>query len=139
MGGTLTGFVLYDESSGACALHKRAHYAAGPGPGGDRGGGKALTAQRGMGMEHLTVLVHGTTLVTNGIIERRGARAGMLTTTGLSDVADSGTERRYDLFGLRLRFPVPLVPRRLCAAHVVPCFRGFGRMPAQRAWRCGCR
>src|SRR5262249_52533975 len=58
-------------------------------------------------------IVHGTTLVTNAVIERRGAVTGMLATTGFSDILDMGFERRYDLFDLRVTYPPPLIPRRL--------------------------
>ena len=56
-------------------------------------------------------IVHGTTLVTNAVIERNGAKTGMITTTGLADALDMGEEKRYDLFDLRLVFPEPLIPR----------------------------
>src|SRR5262249_22880074 len=56
--------------------------------------------------------VHGTTLVTNALIERSGARLGLITTRGFRDILEMGTEQRYDIFDLFLRFPDPLVPRR---------------------------
>ncbi len=59
------------------------------------------------------VVVHGTTLVTNALIERRGARVGMLTTEGYRDVLEIGTELRYDTFDLQLERAAPLVERRL--------------------------
>ena len=58
-------------------------------------------------------IAHGTTLVTNAVIERRGANTGMLVTAGFRDILDMGFEQRYDLFDLRLTWPDPLVPRRL--------------------------
>lgn len=58
-------------------------------------------------------LVHGTTLVTNALIERRGARTALLTTKGFRDVVQMGREHRYDLYDLEIEMPVPLVPRRL--------------------------
>src|SRR5690606_17875196 len=58
---------------------------------------------------------HGTTLVTNALIERRGALTGMLVTSGFRDTFDIGQEQRYDLYDLRLRFADPLVPRELRA------------------------
>ena len=57
-------------------------------------------------------IVHGTTLVTNAIIERKGgARMGLLTTAGFRDILEMGTEQRYDIYDLFLQFPEPLVPR----------------------------
>jgi N-methylhydantoinase A/oxoprolinase/acetone carboxylase beta subunit len=61
-------------------------------------------------------VVHGTTLVTNALIERRGAVVGLITTHGFRDVLEVGTELRYDTFDLKLRRAEPLVPRRLRAA-----------------------
>ena len=58
-------------------------------------------------------LIHATTLVTNGILERKGARVGLITTAGFRDVLEIGREPRYDLFDLNLDKPAPLVPRSL--------------------------
>ena len=57
--------------------------------------------------------VHGTTLVTNAIIERRGNRTGIVTTRGHEDALEIGLGERYDLYDLFLPFPAPLVERRL--------------------------
>jgi N-methylhydantoinase A len=59
------------------------------------------------------VLVHGTTLATNAIIERRGARTALIATEGFRDVLDIGTESRYDQYDLTIEKPAPLVPRAL--------------------------
>ncbi len=56
-------------------------------------------------------IVHGTTLVTNALIERRGAVVGLVTTAGFRDTLEMGRELRYDSFDLFLRSPEPLVPR----------------------------
>jgi N-methylhydantoinase A len=58
-------------------------------------------------------VVHGTTLVTNAIIERDGAKTALFATAGTADVLDIGREVRYDLYDLDIVFPQPLVPRRL--------------------------
>jgi N-methylhydantoinase A len=57
-------------------------------------------------------LVHGTTLVANALIERKGARTGLITTRGFRDVLEIGREHRFDLYDLFLEMPRPLVPRR---------------------------
>jgi N-methylhydantoinase A len=57
--------------------------------------------------------VHGTTLATNALIERRGARTALLTTEGFRDVLEIGYEGRYDPMDLRLEKRPPLVPREL--------------------------
>lgn len=57
-------------------------------------------------------VVHGTTLVSNALIERKGAVTGLLTTQGFRDLLESGREQRYDLYDLFLEMPTPLVPRQ---------------------------
>ncbi len=58
-------------------------------------------------------LVHGTTLVTNALIERKGAPTALLTTAGFRDALEIGREHRYELYDLNLELPNPLVPRHL--------------------------
>ncbi len=59
------------------------------------------------------VLIHGTTLATNALIERKGARTALLTTAGFRDVLEMGYEKRYEHYDLELELPAPLVPREL--------------------------
>ena len=73
---------------------------------------QAIAADTGKQFEVVEV-VHGTTLVTNTIIERNGARTGLLVTTGTRDVLDIARELRYDLYDLDLEIPTPLVPAEL--------------------------
>jgi N-methylhydantoinase A len=61
----------------------------------------------------IDVFVHGTTLATNAIIERRGARTALIATDGFRDVLDIATESRYDQYDLTIEKPQPLVPRAL--------------------------
>ena len=58
-------------------------------------------------------MIHGTTLVTNAIIERSGVKTALLTTYGFRDTLEIARERRYDISDLFLEMPEPLVPRRL--------------------------
>jgi len=59
------------------------------------------------------VLVHGTTLVANAIIERKGSRTALLTTAGFRDALELARGRRYELYDLMVENPTPLVPRHL--------------------------
>ena len=59
------------------------------------------------------VLIHGTTLATNALIERKGAKTALLTTSGFRDVLEMGYEKRYEHYDLELELPAPLVPRDL--------------------------
>ena len=58
-------------------------------------------------------IIHGTTLVTNALIERSGARTALLTTAGFRDAVEIGNEGRYDIYDLGLVKPEPLAERRL--------------------------
>jgi N-methylhydantoinase A len=57
------------------------------------------------------LIIHGTTLATNALIERRGAKTALVTTEGFRDVIEMRTESRFEQYDLRLRLPTPLVPR----------------------------
>jgi len=59
------------------------------------------------------IVVGATTVVTNLIIERKGARTGLIVTRGFSDIMEIGRELRYDVYDLKATFPVPLVPAEL--------------------------
>ena len=59
------------------------------------------------------VVVHGTTLATNALIERRGARTALLTTAGHRDVLEMAFENRFEQYDINIDRPIPLVPRRL--------------------------
>lgn len=60
----------------------------------------------------MTEIVHGTTLVSNSLIERKGARTALVTSEGFIDVLTTGREQRYDLYDLFIELPEPLAPRR---------------------------
>ena len=65
----------------------------------------------GIGPGDLEIVIHGTTLATNALIERRGARVAFVTTMGFRDVIEMRTESRFDQYDLNLTLPPPLVPR----------------------------
>ncbi|WP_374441974.1 hydantoinase B/oxoprolinase family protein [Stella sp.] len=111
IGGTFTDFVLLDQATGAIRLHKCLTTPDDPAEGA-LAGIRAIAAEAGLGTAELGELLHGTTLVTNALIERRGAMLGLLTTRGFRDTLEFGVEQRYDIYDLFLRFPDPLVPRR---------------------------
>ena len=110
IGGTFTDFVLLDGKRGEIRLHKCLTTPEDPAIGAIDGLGELLSAAC-LTTSDLAALVHGTTLVTNTLIERRGARVGLLTTQGFRDILEMGTEQRYDIHDLFLEFPEPLVPR----------------------------
>ena len=57
------------------------------------------------------LVIHGTTLATNALIERRGAKTALVTTEGFRDVIEMRTESRFEQYDLDLRLPAPLIPR----------------------------
>jgi 5-oxoprolinase (ATP-hydrolysing) len=111
IGGTFTDFVLVDDATGALRLHKVLTTPRDPAEGA-LAGLLELCAGAGIRLADVGTLVHGTTLVTNAIIERAGAPTALLTTAGFRDILEMGKEQRYDIYDLFLRFPRPLVPRR---------------------------
>ena len=112
IGGTFTDLALYDQRLGAVVLHKLLTTPRDPSLAVIDGVQKLL-AKAKLSIDQVGEIVHGTTLVTNSVIERAGAPTGMLVTAGFRDVLDIGLELRYDLYDLRLRFPDPIVPRSL--------------------------
>ena len=114
IGGTFTDFALVDEDTGRLSVHKKLTTPNDPAESVLQGLAELL-ARTGVPMSGLDAIAHGTTLVTNAVIERRGAVTGMLVTKGFRDVLDIAMERRYDLFDLRLEFAEPVVPRALRA------------------------
>jgi len=76
-------------------------------------GVRQILAAAGLQPSDIAILIHGTTLATNAIIERKGARTALLTTEGFRDVLAMGNESRYDQYDLNIILPEPLVPRHL--------------------------
>lgn len=112
IGGTFTDFALFDDSTGMVRTHKQLTTPRNPSQAVIEGA-QNIVNQAGIAFADVSVVVHGTTLVTNAIIERNQTPVAMLVTKGFKDLLDIGYERRYDLFDLRLDFPKPAVPRAL--------------------------
>ncbi|MEX0280036.1 MAG: hydantoinase/oxoprolinase family protein [Arenibacterium sp.] len=75
--------------------------------------GIALAADKaGIAMRDISQVIHGTTLVTNALIERRGAKLAFITTEGFRDVIEMRSENRFEQYDLNLTLPTPLVPRQ---------------------------
>ncbi len=76
-------------------------------------GVRAILAASGVAAGEIALIVHGTTLATNAVIERKGAKTALITTEGFRDVIAMGNESRYDQYDLNIVLPQPLVPRFL--------------------------
>ncbi|RMF91346.1 MAG: hydantoinase/oxoprolinase family protein, partial [Nitrospinota bacterium] len=112
IGGTFTDFVLCDEKEGTITVSKCPTTPADPSVGA-LAGLNELIRQEGLSLAETRMMVHSTTLVTNAIIERKGAKTGLLTTQGFRDVLELGREQFYDIYDLFAPFPAPLIPRYL--------------------------
>jgi N-methylhydantoinase A len=112
VGGTFTDFVLVDEDHDLIYTGKGLTTLVDPSVAIARGI-QRLLREANVDISHLDSVVHGTTLIGNTIIERKGARVGLITTKGFRDVLEMGREVRYDLYDLFLERPAPLVPRYL--------------------------
>ncbi|QIN30190.1 hydantoinase/oxoprolinase family protein [Brevibacterium luteolum] len=111
IGGTFTDLSILD-SSGIRAVGKALTTHDAPADGVMTALRDALTAS-GVIPTDVRGLVHGTTLVTNALIERRGATTAVVTNEGFRDVIEMGREHRYDLYDLEIELPRPLVNREL--------------------------
>ncbi|HWB51438.1 MAG TPA: hydantoinase/oxoprolinase family protein, partial [Stellaceae bacterium] len=78
----------------------------------------AVLEQAGLRPDELSIIIHGTTLATNAIIERKGARTALVTTEGFRDTIEIRHENRFEQYDVNIDLPPPLVPRRL--RRVVP-------------------
>ena len=111
IGGTFTDHVLFDEESGTVEAIKT------PSTPDDLSrcvlDGVRRFARRSRGVSGLDLIAHGTTVNTNAILERRGARCGLIATRGFRDILEIGRQTRPDFYRWYVDRPAPLVPRHL--------------------------
>lgn len=110
IGGTFTDVVL--EGPDRLRTHKVLTTSRAPEQG-VLDGVRLILNEAGIGLAEIAVFIHGTTLATNAVIERRGALTALLGTQGFRDILEIGTESRFDQYDLTIQKPEPLVPRRL--------------------------
>lgn len=111
IGGTFTDIVVYDRATGRINKGKELTTPDDPSRGVLTGLKKLLAND--VAPESLYRIVHATTLFTNALIERKGARTGLITTKGFRDVLEIGRERKYELYDIHIAMPKPLAPRDL--------------------------
>jgi N-methylhydantoinase A len=112
IGGTFTDFVLVNDESGTFETYKCLTTPADPSDAVEEG--IQHLAERIPGVtSRIDEVIHGTTLVINAIIERKGAKTALMTTRGFRDVLELGREIRYDAYDIFSEYPQPLVPRYL--------------------------
>jgi N-methylhydantoinase A len=112
IGGTFTDLVLMDDTTGKLNFAKTLTTYPDPAVG-IMNGVQEILSNFEIKIEDIDTLVHGTTLVTNAIIERKGAKTGLITTQGFEDVLEIGREMRYDIYDLFITLPPPIVPQNL--------------------------
>ena len=112
IGGTFTDFVLVNDDTGEFQINKCLTTPGDPSDAVEQGIRQMLERKPGF-MPEIEEVIHGTTLVINAIIERKGAKAGLITTKGFRDVLELGREIRYDAYDIFAEYPEPLVPRSL--------------------------
>ncbi len=72
-----------------------------------------VLGEAGLAPADLSIIIHGTTLATNALIERKGAKTALLTTEGFRDTIEIRHENRFEQYDVNIDLPPPLVPRRL--------------------------
>lgn len=110
VGGTFTDFTLLDEASGEVHFHKVPSTRHDPSEAIETGLRQMLD-MLGMAAADVGYLGHGTTVATNIVIERRGARTGLLTTRGFRDALELGRQARPSIYDYRVEKPPVLIPR----------------------------
>jgi N-methylhydantoinase A len=110
IGGTFTDIVIFDPATGQGRIGKVSTTPQDPAEGAVDGVRQLLTTHD-IAPARIGRVVHATTLFTNALIERKGARIGLLTTAGFRDTLEIGRERKYELYDLFIEMPRPLVKR----------------------------
>jgi N-methylhydantoinase A len=111
-GGTFTDLVAFDEQVGRFSFHKVSSIPADPGRAIVQGWCE-LVERCQVTQNAVRLLVHGTTIATNAVLQRKGAKIGVITTAGFRDVLHIQRQDRPRMYDLRSRRAKPLVPRRL--------------------------
>ncbi|NJM06048.1 hypothetical protein HC891_07375, partial [Candidatus Gracilibacteria bacterium] len=112
IGGTFTDFVLWNTQTGALYTYKTLTTPDDPTQAVIEGW-STLLEQVGAEGSQVELSIHGTTLITNALIERKGARVALITTAGFSDTLDTQREMRYDIYDLHSPPVTPLVDREM--------------------------
>jgi N-methylhydantoinase A len=112
IGGTFTDVVLYDHQQGRRLTRKTLTTPGDPAEAVLQAVDQVI-AEENIPPGEIDRVVHATTLFTNALIERKGARTALLTTEGFRDTLEIGRERKYDLYDLAAKKPRPLAPRNL--------------------------
>lgn len=108
-GGTFTDFVVYDPSVGTLRTFKLPSTPQNPALAVLEGLRQVLSSENRSDFQ----VIHGSTVATNALLERKGARTALVTTSGFRDVLVIGRQNRPDLYDLSPALPLPIVPANL--------------------------
>ncbi|MBW2308563.1 MAG: hydantoinase/oxoprolinase family protein [Deltaproteobacteria bacterium] len=112
IGGTFTDIVLLNRGNGDIQIRKVLTTPSDPSIGAMQGF-RQILREADVGSDEIESLIHSTTVATNAVIERKGPKTALITTSGFRDVLEIGRENRYDIYDLCLELPEPLVERCL--------------------------
>jgi N-methylhydantoinase A len=112
IGGTFTDFVLINSESGEIHTYKTLTTPHEPSKA-VMEGWEALLERISATGKDVDTAIHGTTLITNALIERKGSKTALITTKGFRDILEMAKEMRYDIYDLLMVLPEPLVSRPL--------------------------
>ncbi|MHA1994210.1 MAG: hydantoinase/oxoprolinase family protein [Candidatus Hodarchaeales archaeon] len=111
IGGTFTDFILVDSEKGMVHVHKVSSTPKNQSIGTQHG--LDLFKDKEIEIMNLDVVVHGTTVATNAILERKGVKTALLATKGFTDVIEIGRQNRSNLYSFYPKRVDPLIPRQL--------------------------
>ncbi|MFN8524822.1 MAG: hydantoinase/oxoprolinase family protein [Chloroflexota bacterium] len=112
VGGTFTDVVAVESDSGRALVHKIPSTPSDPAEAIVRGLTE-IAALTGQGLDHVEYFAHGSTVATNALLQRQGARVGLITTEGFRDLLEIGRQTRPHLYDLQVDKPPPLASRDL--------------------------
>ena len=109
VGGTFTDFSVFNLETGELFHYKDSSTPGDPSRAIVKGVKDVLEIKKAQAQD-VVYLAHGTTVGTNALIEKKGARVGLITTEGFKDLMEIGNQKRPSLYDLQAQKPVPLIP-----------------------------
>ena len=136
IGGTFTDLVLADPATGQLWNGKVLTTQLDPSEG-VLAGIREVAALAGVAPAAIAQVIHGTTLVANAIIERKGVRTGFVATAGFRDLLEMAREWRWDIYDLSITLAPPLVPRSRCVEVAERVQRALLELPGVHSVEAG--
>jgi N-methylhydantoinase A len=127
IGGTFTDVVMLDDAMGRLHIFKLLTTPDDPSRAALEGI-VALLREQGLPPEAVSTVIHGTTLVTNTLIERQGPKASLITTQGFRDILEIGRAKCYDIYDIFLEMPKPPLTPRYLRGEVTERVDGEGQV-----------